>query len=506
MIDMKRNETYLSFFDLSKKKKMHLYALIDADDDMAVDALFRRKKRDSVPMEEPLDGDMDIANRVRPIPALQYAYQEGKKSALTAMMKCGMDPAERFYYLDRSLLEELIYRNDLDTMKEILPFVQTIDEMKVFPAGPHFIQTTYMGLCAYLGRTEATKLLMERGFHMVPFSTEEALAQDRDCIGTYNGGVGERLEDENRDYHCTALKNLLIEPWQFAVLSDDTEAAEFFLKFGKDGETEGFRELICHVRNEDMLNRLEQHFPQLMTSLLQPACTDLILKMANGQLLRRCRGTEFDLTKFGALCREPDQICDCYQILKMRLDRELRLEEKEQLIGLMLKTRSEKILRICEAEWKEEAEPCDVTEWAGLLPACAPADKPFTEMLERSPLRLMIHPEHKIFERGFCDINDFMRSQVYVSCLDHCRNLAVLDRVVEVRPPEHQGAELLPFTERVLNMGKKTAFRRLRKWGLIHSGNMSAVMEYIVDHGLKEYYDQAIRSAEKNGKGKEYRL
>jgi hypothetical protein len=55
-------------------------------------------------------------------------------------------------------------------------------------------------------------------------------------------------------------------------------------------------------------------------------------------------------------------------------------------------------------------------------------------------------------------------------------------------------------------MGKKTAFQRLKKWGLVHEGNMAKVSEYIVENNLEQFYEQAIRAGETRGNQKTYQL
>ena len=172
----------------------------------------------------------------------------------------------------------------------------------------------------------------------------------------------------------------------------------------------------------------------------------------------------------------------------------------------MLQRRSEELLHICEREWASESEPCDISEWADEIPISGPTCKEFVKKLERSPLTLAIHPEHSIFDERYYYFDPQSGMMRQVRCLDHVKNLSVLDRIVEVIPPKQNGEELLYFTQKVLDMGKKTAFERLKKWGLIHEGNMAKVSAYIVENNLEQFYDQAIRAGETKTNQKTYAL
>ena len=230
-----------------------------------------------------------------------------------------------------------------------------------------------------------------------------------------------------------------------------------------------------------------------------------IIAAGNAELLKSVDLRDADVTLLGRNCGDESELLHCYDVLKARLPRELTMEEKCHLVKLMLQYRSIPMVEICEKEWATESGPCDISEWAVLIPKTGPGEKEFVKVLTESKLRLVIRPEHPVFD----EMNHYFDPDTGVyqnlRCFDHMRNLTVFERVVDVLPPQ-ESEEFLPFTKRILQIGKKGAFDRLVKWGLICEANLPAVSEYILEKGLDQYYDQTIAKGENRGNQKTYDL
>lgn len=487
-------------YTFSLRKRKLLKKAIDTEDLELIRTLFTTKRFHYKDMDEE-EEDGPIWTDAAP---LQYAYEQGKREVLLVLLECGLDPGWEIHHEEMTLIEQLIRKNDLEMLEKVLPYVENPHAIHVYNMDDYQIKTTKLGLCACLGNVEASKLLMNHGYLMKPWSMEEALERDEDCCGVYQGAFHMR-KDRNSEYYGM-WKEQMLEPWQFGAFCEDPEASSFFFGFGEDGCSEGFSEMILYVRSREVMEQIEQRFPNQMKLAFGKKHQGKILAAANADLLERFDLENIDVAELGTECLETEKILRCYEVLKARLPRELNLEEKRALVKLMLQRKDENLMRICEQEWADETEPCDISEWADWIPTSGPICKEFTKRLEQSTLKLVIHPEHTIFDERYYYFDPQSGAMRQVKCLDHAKNLSVLDRVVQVLPPEEEGEELIYFTKKVLDMGKKTAFERLKKWGLVHEGNMAKVSEYIVENNLEQFYEQAIRAGETRGNKKTYQL
>ena len=486
-------------YTFSLRKRKLLKKAIDTEDLELIRTLFTTKRFHYKDTDEEDEGPIwtDVA-------PLQYAYEQGKREVVLALLNYGVDPGWELHHEEMTLIEQLIRKNDLEMLEKVLPYVENPHAIHVYTMDDYRIKTTKLGLCACLGNVEASKLLMRHGYLMKPWTVEEALERDEDCCGVYQGAFNMRKE-QNSEYYGM-WKEQMLEPWQFGAFCEDPEASAFFFGFGEDGWSEGFSEMILYVRSKEIIEQIEQRFPNQMKLAFGKKHQNKILAAANADLLARFDLKDINISCLGAECLDTEQILHCYEILKERLPRELMLEEKRSLVKLMLQRKDEKLIGICEREWVGESEPCDISEWADWIPTSGPICKEFTKRLEQSTLNLVIHPEHSIFDERYYYFDSLSGVMRQVRCLDHAKNLSVLDRVVRVIPPEEEGEELIYFTKKVLDMGKKTAFQRLKKWGLVHEGNMAKVSEYIVENNLEQFYEQAIRAGETRGNQKTYQL
>lgn len=487
-------------YTFSLRKRKLLKKAIDTEDLELIRTLFTTKRFHYKDMDEE-EEDGPIWTDAAP---LQYAYEQGKREVLLVLLECGLDPGWEIHHEEMTLIEQLIRKNDLEMLEKVLPYVENPHAIHVYNMDDYQIKTTKLGLCACLGNVEASKLLMNHGYLMKPWSMEEALERDEDCCGVYQGAFHMR-KDRNSEYYGM-WKEQMLEPWQFGAFCEDPEASSFFFGFGEDGCSEGFSEMILYVRSREVMEQIEQRFPNQMKLAFGKKHQEKILAAANADLLERFDLENIDVAELGTECLETEKILRCYEVLKARLPRELNLEEKRALVKLMLQRKDENLMRICEQEWADETEPCDISEWADWIPTSGLICKEFTKRLEQSTLKLVIHPEHTIFDERYYYFDPQSGAMRQVKCLDHAKNLSVLDRVVQVLPPEEEGEELIYFTKKVLDMGKKTAFERLKKWGLVHEGNMAKVSEYIVENNLEQFYEQAIRAGETRGNKKTYQL
>jgi len=504
---MKKAETaveYEAFYTFSTKKRNLLKIAIDSENHDLIRTLFTKKKVKGISVEDLEEEDYGNPGWNHGFAPLRYAYENGKTEVIMTLLECGLNPAFEVHMTRSSLVETLIRENNLDLLRRVLPYVKEPHQSMIYLFEDYQIKTTLLGLCACMGNVEAAKLLVEHGFLFRPWSVEEALETNEDCEGVYQGSFTVR-KSGGSDFYGIWLDRML-EPWQFAAFCEDPEKASYFFAFGEDGNSEGFSEMILYVKSKEIIDMIEEKFPKQMKLAFGKKNQKKILAAASADLLMRFDLKDIDMTDLGTECCDVKQIVRCYEVLKKRLARTLTLEEKRILVKLMLQRRSEELLHICEREWASESEPCDISEWADEIPISGPTCKEFVKKLERSPLTLAIHPEHSIFDERYYYFDPQSGMMRQVRCLDHVKNLSVLDRIVKVIPPNEEGDELLYFTQKVLDMGKKTAFERLKKWGLVHEGNIAKVSEYIVENNLEQFYDQAIRAGETKTNQKTYAL
>ena len=501
MLETREKINYVPFYKFTKKKQWLLKQAIDEEEHEKIRGLFLKSKLDSG-WEFSVEKEQDRAPVFPEKDPLRYAYQEKKLDVVMTLLDCEMDPTEQYLYTKGSLMMDLILGEDLEMLEKVLPYVEEKNGLFMFERDRFMIHTTYLGLCASLGAVKTAKLLMEHGCLMKPMTTKEALEGNVDEQGTYNGGF--YVNDPKNVEYFGGWGRQLLEPWQFGVMCEDKEAAEWFLNFGEDRYSLSFMQLILHVRNKDVFDVVKQRFPKLWSQVCGKENVEKILKVANGNLMKEILGEEFDVSNLGKQCTNEEWIADCYRAMKERLNRELDENEKRQLVKLMLMYRSDALLNICEEEWKDEV--CDVTEWAPLIPASSPKNKAFIQRLEGSSLRLTIHPENDLFDitkTYEVQSDEFRHMPIWF--MENTRHLSVLEKVAQViSPPKDE--TLLPFTKQILKMGRKSAFQRAQSWGLIHERNMTAVMEFVVEQHLEQYYDQAIQSGEQKRNQKQYEL